>query len=218
MQSSVEVAAPLTLAFIAHQTSAPPALAPYLGDMRAGADGVARARDRLAGRVAARLAVARAAGVPDGETIVLRLRRNMSPAVFLAGVRGTLHELPVAISITHSAGRAAAAAAHRSIRFAVDLERCGTVKGCQLRYFLTPVERRNGARHSPTTLWVLKEAAWKALGCDARTPFSAVALCFDPGGRVTAVSLEGRTIGVRSSLLSPWPGFICAAITVEDPR
>jgi hypothetical protein len=100
----------------------------------------------------------------------------------------------------------------------VDLERYASVRSRQLRYFLTSAERRDGARHSPTTLWVLKEAAWKALGCDSRTPFSAVTLCFGPSGCLTAVSRDGRTIDVRAALLHPWPGFICAVVSTEEQK
>lgn len=218
MRSSVEFAVPLTLAFTVHEASAPCALASSDCRTRERAHHGARSRDRLAGRAAARLAVARASGLPDAGRIVLRARRDTSPEAFLRGTRGTLERLPIALSITHSAGRAVAAAAHRSTRVGVDVERCGAVRGDQLRYFLTPVERRAGEGHSPTTLWVLKEAAWKALGCDAQTPFGAVALCFDRRGCVTAVSGDGRRIDVRAMLLRPWPGFICAVIAAKEPR
>ncbi len=218
MRSSAGRAASLTLAFTTHEPSALPTLASIYCCMRAGARNGARNRDRLAGRAAARLAISRALGISDVGRIVLRARPGRPPAVFPVGARGALHELPVALSITHSAGRAVAAAARPSTRVGVDLERCRTVRSRQLRYFLTSTERRDGARHSPTTLWVLKEAAWKALGCDGRTPFSAVALCFDPSGRLTAVSHDGRTIDVRAALFHPWPGFICAVVSAEEQK
>ena len=218
MQSSVELEVPLTLAFTTHEPSAPPILSSTDRRVRAGALDGKWSGDRLPGCAAARLAIARAFGIPDAERVVLRARRGMSPAAFLLGPRGALRALPTALSIAHSAGRAVAAAAHLSTLLGVDLERYGAVRGDQLRYFLTPAERRGGRRHSPTTLWVLKEAGWKALGCNAQTPFCAVALCFDGRGCVTAVSRDGRTIGVRATLLRPWPGFICAVIAAEEPR
>lgn len=217
MRSSMGFAPHLALAFTTYETSAPNTLTAEGCRIRVDAHDGARSRDRVAGRAAARLAIARASGILDADRIVLRARRDMAPAAFLIGTRGALGELRMALSITHSAGRAVAAAARRSARIGVDLERCGSVRRDQLRYFLTPAERRGGERHSPTTLWVLKEAAWKALGCNAQTPFSAVALRFDERGCVTAVSRDGRTIGVRASLLRPWPGFICAAIAAEEP-
>ena len=217
MRSSAGYEASLTLAFTKHETSAWPTLTSSDCGTRVCALDEARSRDLLAGRAAARLAIAGALGIQDAERIVLRARRDMSPAAFILSARGVLDELPVALSITHSAGRAVAAAAHHSTCLGLDLERCGSVRGSQLRYFLTPAERRGGKRHSPTTLWVLKEAAWKALGCNSQTPFSAVALHFDERECVAAVSRDGRTIGVRASLLQPWPGFICAAIAVGEP-
>ncbi len=218
MRSAVGLAVPLTLAFTTHAASAPRTLASSDFGMRAGARNGKWSRDRLAGRTAARQAIARAFEIRDAERVVLRARRGMAPAASLLGARGALEELRIALSITHSAGRAVAAVARRSVRVGVDLERCGSVGRDQLRYFLTPAERRGGKRHSATMLWVLKEAAWKALGCDAQTPFSAVALHFDEAACVTAVSRGGRTIGVRATLLRPWPGFICAVVAAEEPR
>jgi phosphopantetheinyl transferase (holo-ACP synthase) len=218
MRSSVELATPLTLAFTRHETSAVRTLASSDCGTRAASRDVARSRDRLAGFAAARLAVARASGIPDEGQIVLRARRDMPPAVFLAGARGALQELPIALSVTHSAGRAVAAAACHSLRIGVDLERCGSVRRDQLRYFLALAERRGDDHHSPTALWVLKEAAWKALGCNGTLPFNSVALRFDSRGSVNAVSRDGQTISVRAALLRPWPGFVCAVIVAEKRR
>lgn len=218
MRSSVEFATALTLAFAAHEASAPcmPASSDYRIPARA--RGGARSRNRRAGRAAARLAIARASGIEDVGRIVLRSRPDTSPAAFLLGACGAVRELPVALSIAHSADHAVAAVAPRSSRVGVDLERCGSVKTRQLRYFLTPAERRGGRRHSPTALWVLKEAAWKALGCNGGTPFTSVTLHFDARGRVSTVGRDGQMIGVRTALLRPWPGFVCAVVAEGEPR
>lgn len=148
-----------------------------------------RRRDWRAGRLAAKRAVAH-----------------------LRGVRPTARVL---LSVAHAAGRAAAVASAGRGRVGIDLEREGSIHPSHARYFLTRAERSLVRRFGITTLWVLKEAAWKALGLDDATPFTAVELCADPQGEITALMLRRERRCVRVLVTQPWPEFILGVVWVE---
>jgi len=152
--------------------------------------GAVRRRDWRAGRLAAKRAV-RAARLPAAR---------------------------LTVSISHVAGRAAAVAAPAPSRVGIDLERAGAVRPAQARYFLTRAERRLARRLGLTTLWTLKEAAWKALGADDATPFAALEVHADPHGGVEGVSLHGRRHRARALVARPWPGFVLAVVWLSEGR
>lgn len=151
--------------------------------------GAARRRDWRAGRIAAKRAAA------------------------LLGAAAA----PVTVSLAHVAGRAAAVAAPGRVRLGVDLERAGAVHPDHARYFLTAVERRLARRLTLTTLWALKEAAWKALALNPATPFTALQLHADRGGgRVVTVSLRRKRWPARVWLARPWRGFVLAVVWLGE--
>jgi 4'-phosphopantetheinyl transferase EntD len=150
----------------------------------------ARRRDWRAGRLAAKRAV-RAAGLPAAR---------------------------LTVSIAHVAGRAAAVAALAPGRVGIDLERAGSVRPAQARYFLTRAERRLARRLGLTVLWTLKEAAWKALRADDATPFLALEVHAGPRGDIESVSLHDRRHGARALVARPWPGFVLAVLWVLEER
>ena len=98
------------------------------------------------------------------------------------------------------------------VRLGVDVERAGSVGEARLRYFLAPGERDGGL--DPASLWTLKEAAWKALGCDERLPFRELALELDGAGGLRAVALRGQIFPARATLTTPWPGYVLAVCSV----
>lgn len=86
----------------------------------------------------------------------------------------------------------------------------------RLRYFLTQAEQEATRSVDRTALWALKEAAWKALGCDDRTPFTAIELSFDADGRIRSVWCEGQKRPAAAVVSNPWPGFVLAVIQTRD--
>ena len=150
-----------------------------------------RRRDWRAGRLAAKRAVAQLRGVRPG-----------APQ-------------PV-VSLAHAAGRAAAVASVGPGRVGIDLERAASIHPAHARYFLTRAERSLVRRFGITTLWALKEAAWKALRLGDATVFSALELRANPrrGGEITSLSLHGERQPARILVARPWPGFILAVVWV----
>jgi 4'-phosphopantetheinyl transferase EntD len=125
----------------------------------------------------------------------------------------------VAVSVSHRAGRGAAIAARAGsgLLVGVDLELDVPMPPARARYFLSAAERADaGGRRDLATLWALKEAAWKALRLDDATPFHALELGLDRAGDLRTVSLCGRPRRAGARVLAPWPGFVLAALWVED--
>jgi 4'-phosphopantetheinyl transferase len=133
-----------------------------------------RRRDWLAGRCAAKRAVAAYRGLP-AESVRLVGRPGAAPRCF-AHDGGRWAPLSIAISIAHCHGVAIAAAFGLTARVGVDVEPVDAVGPDERRYFATPSETGVDA----AVVWVLKEAAWKALGIGSATPFTALELRFDP--------------------------------------
>jgi len=107
-------------------------------------------------------------------------------------------QLPVSVSIAHCNGVAIAAATDSSTRIGVDIERVGEIAPEHLRYFLAPSERCADA----SLAWVLKEAAWKALGLGPAVPFTALQLCFDrEAGALEGVRLESMWMPARAEVM-----------------
>lgn len=120
-------------------------------------------------------------------------------------------------SVTHSAGRGAAVV-HRDPdrRVGIDLEPRGAVNPDFAGYFTTPAERARCPFAEPTVLWTLKEAAWKALDCDASVPFHDLEIVFTGRGHLAGVRLRGRLSVARCLILVPWPGWILSVLCFED--
>ena len=156
-----------------------------------------------------RRAAARAAGtaleaLTGTAAPVTLLHRPGAPAE-AAGVAATL-------SVAHVSGRAVAAAASPGRHVGVDLEREGRVETPEVRRFAHASEQ--AAVADPTTLWALKEAAWKALQCARDVPFHALRIEFDAAGEVCAVVLRGVRRAARSRVWAPWCGWTAAVVEV----
>jgi phosphopantetheinyl transferase len=172
-----------------------------------------RRADWLAGRIALKRAASAALGVAAGELMV-PARPGGSPRIFGMRADGGTSVLPANASVAHRDGRAAAVVASgRAI--GIDLERSGSVHPAQVRYFLSEREQRS-ARHDPTVLWCLKEAAWKALECDGSVPFGDLELNFGTDGNLLSVVLDDRTLPACALVTSPVPGYVLAVVWVED--
>jgi len=173
-----------------------------------------RSGDRLAAARAAACAVARVTGCAEG-SVALSHRAGRAP-VPMRRRNSAVEVLPCAVSIAHSSGRAVAAAcASGDGRIGVDLERAGTVSPDQLRLFASPPERAFGLE--PTTLWTLKEAAWKAFSCKASTPFHALtiaALGAAPSAAYIVFALRGDVVPGFAHIWQPWPGWVAALVEV----
>jgi 4'-phosphopantetheinyl transferase EntD len=123
--------------------------------------------------------------------------------------------LPVSLSIAHCDGVAIAAAADSSTRIGVDIERVGEIAPEHVRYFLTPSEKCDDA----SLAWVLKEAAWKALGLGLAVPFTAVQLSFDRESDVLqGVRLDNTWITARADVVRfshPHP-MLAAVLEIDE--
>jgi len=159
-------------------------------------DNAGRRRDWLAGRWAAKRAVAVRSGVPV-ERLQLASRAGAGPQCMkFDGERWT--HLRISISIAHCDGIAIAAAADNSTRIGVDIERVDEIAPEHRRYFLAPAEECVDA----SLAWVLKEAAWKALGLGHDVPFTSVQLSFDrDGGILERVRLRSEWMSARADVI-----------------
>lgn len=160
---------------------------------------------------ASRLAASRAvrAALPGVLEIRIRRRTGAAPAVI-----GTAQ--PIALSLTHCDGRAAAIAAPAPARIGIDLEREDTISPDHARYFLTIRERAALGTHSLAALWALKEAAWKALALPGDTRFHDLELAMNDAGTVEAVSTPAQAFSASATLATPWPGYVLATIRVAE--
>ena len=165
--------------------------------------------DHRVSRLAARRAVR--AALPGALEIRIDRRAGATPAVV-----GTT--LPLALSLSHCDGRAAAIAAPAPARVGIDLERSNAIASGHARYFLSPRERSAIGTHSLAALWALKEAAWKALALPDDTCFHDVELAIDGEGTVEAVHSRGDTFFATATLAAPWPGYVLATVQLDAPR
>lgn len=123
--------------------------------------------------------------------------------------------LSLSISLSHADGHAIAAAAPHPARIGVDLERDGQIAPEHAHYFLSARERREQGTRTLSELWALKESAWKALGCDDATPFSALELVIDGGGCLRAVRLGAMVFPALAEIRHPWPGWVAAILLLQ---
>jgi 4'-phosphopantetheinyl transferase EntD len=171
--------------------------------------------DHGASRLAARRAVRAVVG-PDATVVVVR-RPGRLPLACVGESR------PVALSLAHRDGRAVAIAARevegrQRCRVGVDLERLDGVAPEHARYFLTAREQRAAATLTPTLLWVIKEAVWKALSLGDDVPLTALELDIDQRGRLRGLWLRGKRRQAVATLMTPWPEYVVAAVWVGGDR
>jgi 4'-phosphopantetheinyl transferase EntD len=164
--------------------------------------------DRSAAARAVRHAIAQFdAQVAD--TVSLVHRRGAPPLVIGGSTR---EALPYAVSIAHRDGHAIAAAGRAGFCIGVDIERTGSIEAAELRMFATPLERSAGVE--PTTLWILKEAAWKALVCPITLPLQSLQLELTRG-RLCGVRINGRAMRAHAHVWSPWQGWLAAVVAIS---
>ena len=171
--------------------------------------------DHGASRLAARRAVRALVG-PDATVVVVR--RPGRPPLACVG-----DDQPVALSLAHRDGRAVAIAARemagcQRCRVGIDLERFDGVAPEHARYFLTPREQRAAATLTPTLLWVIKEAVWKALSLGDDVPLTALELDIDRRGKLRGIWLRGDRRPAVATLMTPWPAYLVAAVWVGGGR
>lgn len=172
-----------------------------------------RRRDWLAGRQAAKEAVAAHCGVPPTRVRLVR-REGTAPDVVLRDEHATSRAMPISISISHCDGLGLAAVADRPGRVGVDLERAGQIEHEHLRYFLSPGEWLVAQRAGATLVWTLKEAAWKALALSDATPFSALRLAIDRTSDLRGVWLNGDWIPAAARTWRVSCDLIAAAVYI----
>ena len=166
-----------------------------------------------ASRLAARRAVQ--AMVPLARRVEIERRQGAAPRVIAGDGPG---EQELALSLTHRDGLAAAMVATAPARIGIDLEREDAIDPAHARYFLTPRERVSVRRHSLSTLWAIKEAAWKALSLNDDVAFHGLELHLDSLGELRAVSAHGSCHAARATIDSPWPGYVLATVRIEMSR
>ena len=166
-----------------------------------------------ASRLAARRAVQ--ALVPLAREVEVGRRRDAAPLVVSGGGPG---ERALSLSLTHRDGLAAAMVAPAPARIGIDLEREHAIAPDHARYFLTARERDHLGIHTLSTMWALKEAAWKALSLNDDVAFHGLELHIDSLGELRAVSARGQCFAARATLATPWPGYVLATVRVEAGR
>lgn len=211
---------PRRLAYHVALARADETLEPWMSEPeRAAHDRLAprRRADWRAGRLAAKRAL-RATGIDSPfDRLVITSGRGRAPAAALRV--GERRESPLAarLSIAHCDGHGAAGAAPAGdARIGVDLERWHDLPAAHLRCFATARERGMATLLGASALWALKEAAWKALGCDATLPFTALELEFAADGTLRAVGVRGVEHSAHADLSRPWAGFVLGVVLVEE--
>jgi phosphopantetheinyl transferase len=163
-----------------------------------------RRRGHLASRLAAKRSVARLCSIAPHDVEI----RDRVRGVRAADGRG---ELECSVSLSHCRGRGAAAATFDGA-IGCDLEYREALLSGHRSYFASSTEY-DASGCDLTTLWALKEAAWKALAVDAATPFRALELHFLDRS-LEAVSLRNSAFPARAEVVAPWPGFVVAVVRV----
>ena len=171
--------------------------------------------DRAAGTIAASQAAALALGTTP-ECVTLCHVNGMPPAVAITGAVPQ-RDATLALSLSHRDGRAVAVATRsHTLRLGVDLERADGLSTEYARYFLTRAEFQSHGTLTLNQLWALKEAAWKALECEARTPYTALELGFGMHGGLREIRLRQQCMPVRALVFNPWRRMVCAVVFVPE--
>lgn len=189
-------------------------------------DTVERRADYRASRLVAKRAALRVlhddraqAAQPCGADVLRRIAVlrcvGGSPAVVVQGDAGQWLPFAGSLSLAHCDGRGVAVASSPGARIGVDLERAGSVSTCHRRFFSSDDELARGP-DDVTSLWVLKEAAWKALQLDGSLPLRCLALEFDRRRELQAVRVGNQRLCASAALLHPWLGYVAGLVLVED--
>jgi phosphopantetheinyl transferase len=173
-----------------------------------------RRRDWLAGRSAAKRAVAAQHGSLDSRNVELIGRVRAAPRCFACRGRDRI-ELAINVSIAHRDGIALAAASQHGVRIGVDIDRDGMARDFA-RYFAAPRETEALDVIGASALWVLKEAAWKALGLGDAVPFTALTMCFSRATGLSGVLLDEVFIPARAQLCRHPDQLISATVSVAQ--
>jgi phosphopantetheinyl transferase (holo-ACP synthase) len=173
-----------------------------------------RRRDWLAGRLAAKRAIATHCEVPR-DRIRLVSQIQAAPISLLRNEADVWTTLPLSISISHHDGRALAAVVDSPALIGVDLARDGEIEREHHRYFLASSERVAAERIGATLVWALKEAAWKALSLNGTTPFTALRLGIDDKGGLRGLCLDACWIPVTARTWRVSHDMIAAAVCVR---
>lgn len=118
---------------------------------------------------------------------------------------------PVFVSLAHTNGRAAAVASVTPV--GIDLEQAGAAAPEHAHYFLNKRERQLLDLYDATTLWTLKEAAWKALRLQTREHLTALELQHY-GGEAWQLAHAGQT-RVARAVLQEIDGYRLAVMQLE---
>lgn len=160
----------------------------------------ARRRDWLAGRCAAKRAIGARWDVP-ADRIELASTPDAAPRAAIRHRGAGWSLLPDRLTIAHRDGVALAAAFPSTASVGVDLERAGEVSPVELRYIMSEGERSRHDGIDATLVWVLKEAAWKALGLAPATVLSSLQLVFRADTRELAAVRHGtRELRARADI------------------
>lgn len=161
----------------------------------------ARRHDWLAGRAAAKRALGARWNLP-ADRIELVSTRHGAPRPAARNRAGGLSPLPDRLTITHRDGVAIAAAFPSTASVGVDLERAAEVSSSELRYITSAPERARLHGIDATLIWILKEAAWKALDLAPATPLPSLQLVVQTGTlALIAVRLGARELKARADIM-----------------
>ena len=160
----------------------------------------ARRPDWLAGRCAAKRAIA-ARWAITADQIELTPVPGSAPRPSVRNRTGGCSSLPARLTIAHRDGLAIAAAFPSTASIGVDIEREGELSPMELRYFASASERSRHDGVDATLVWILKEAAWKALGLGPSAPLSSLQLVFGDNQReLIAVRHGTRELPARAAV------------------
>ena len=165
-------------------------------------------------RAASHLACQRAVNALWGSAarVSLLSRPGRAPLAWVATGGATHH---ANVSISHRGGVGAAIVSRNADAVGIDVEHCDAVKPEQQRLFLSPRERNEVTTVSPTTLWSMKEAAWKALQLDMTVAFHELQLGFD-NGRLATVTFRGARRFASALISDVTPGFVVVAVQLRS--
>ena len=169
----------------------------------------ARQRDWLAGRHAAKRAISARWNIPAAE-IELRSTPGAAPQPYVRRGTHSWSPLPDRLTIAHCDGVAIAVASAATSSFGVDLERAAEVSPLELRYVVSESERSDLCGIDPTLIWLLKEAAWKALSLTPTESLSSLQLVFAPATqKLVGVRHGTRELRARADV---WRVLACQSL------
>lgn len=174
-----------------------------------------RQRDWLAGRCAAKRAVACATNLAARD-VQLVANPGAAPSAQVRDDGARWVSAPLAVSIAHRDGWGVAAAAPFGVRIGVDIERADAVKADMKRYFVSPVEARSAEAVGAATFWTMKEAAWKTFGLGDDDTFADLQLCVGPAGDLQVARVRGIWFTAQAMVWSLPNGLIAAAVRAEQ--